>query len=148
MSVSRRRFVTDASAFGLLAALLPDLAAAQAGQASAPQLPTEDAPHDSYDFWNGFYDSVNPYSRNYGKKSASRGPKDQLPDPGAETQYLHYRTDSRRLRTPPTSPRKNCWTTMAMWPLASLSRSSDPAVAKPTFMHRSFAWTPPRSTLI
>jgi hypothetical protein len=95
MSVSRRRFVTDASVFGLLAALLPELAAAQA---ATPQPPTEDAPHDSYDFWNGFYDSVNPYSRNYGQKSASRGPKDQLPDPGAETQYLHYRTDSKRLR--------------------------------------------------
>jgi hypothetical protein len=98
MPVSRRRFVTDASVFGLLAALMPELAAAQAGQAPAAQPPTEDAPHDSYDFWNGFYDSVNPYSRNYGKKSASRGPKDQLPDPGAETQYLHFKTDSRRLR--------------------------------------------------
>ena len=95
MPVSRRRFVTDASVFGLLAALLPEFAAAQA---ATPQPPTEDAPHDSYDFWNGFYDSVNPYSRNYGKKSASRGPKDQLPDPGAETQYLHFRSDSRRLR--------------------------------------------------
>jgi hypothetical protein len=95
MSVSRRRFVTDASVFGLLAALMPELAAAQA---ATPQPPTEDTPHDSYDFWNGFYDSVNPYSRNYGKKSASRGPKDQLPDPGAETQYLHYRTDTKRLR--------------------------------------------------
>lgn len=95
MSVSRRRFVTDASVFGLLAALMPELAAAQA---ATPRAPAEDAPHDSYDFWNGFYDSVNPYSRNYGKKSASRGPKDQLPDPGAETQYLHYRTDSKRLR--------------------------------------------------
>ena len=95
MSVSRRRFVTDASVFGLLAALLPELAAAQA---ATPRPPTEDAPHDSYDFWNGFYDSVNPYSRNYGKKSASRGPKDQLPDPGAETQYLHFRSDARRLR--------------------------------------------------
>ena len=82
MPVSRRRFVTDASVFGLLAALLPELAAAQA---ATPRPPTEDAPHDSYDFWNGFYDSVNPYSKNYGNKSATRGPKDQLPDPTAET---------------------------------------------------------------
>jgi uncharacterized membrane protein YgcG len=37
-------------------------------------------------------------SRNYGNKSASRGPKDQLPDPAAETQYLHYKGDSKRLR--------------------------------------------------
>ena len=95
MSISRRAFVTDASALGLLVALLPELAAAQS---AAPQSATEDTPHDSYDFWNGFFDSVNPYSRNYGQKAASRGPKDQLPYPGAETQYLHYRTDTKRLR--------------------------------------------------
>jgi hypothetical protein len=95
MSISRRAFVTDASALGLLMALMPELAAAQS---TAPQLATEDTPHDSYDFWNGFFDSVNPYSHNYGQKSASRGPKDQLPDPAAETQYLHYRTDSKKLR--------------------------------------------------
>jgi hypothetical protein len=95
MSVSRRRFVSDASVFGLLAALMPELARAQA---AAPQTSTEDTPHDSYDFWNGFYDSVNPYSPNYGKKSASRGPKDQLPDPTAETQYLHYKADDKKLR--------------------------------------------------
>jgi hypothetical protein len=69
-----------------------------AAQAKAPQGSPEDAPHDSYDFWNGFFDSVNPYSQNYGKKSASRGPKDQLPDPGAETHYLHYKPDVKRLR--------------------------------------------------
>jgi hypothetical protein len=95
MSVSRRRFLTNASTLGLLTALLPELAAAQ--NAASP-MPSEDTPHDSYDFWNGFFDSVNPYSQNYGKKSASRGPKDQLPDPGAETQYLHYKADTKRLR--------------------------------------------------
>ncbi len=95
MSVSRRRFVTDASALGLFAALLPELAAAQN---AAPQVAPEDTPHDSYDFWNGFFDSVNPYSQSYGQKSATRGPKDQLPDPGAETQYLHYKSDEKKLR--------------------------------------------------
>jgi len=95
MSVSRRRFMTDSSALGLLAALLPQMAAAQA---AAPQAHSEDTPHDSYDFWNGFFDSVNPYAPNYGEKSATRGPKDQLPDPGAETQYLHYKADEKRLR--------------------------------------------------
>ena len=35
---------------------------------------------------------------NYGKKAASRGPKDQLPDPAAETQYLHYKSDQKKLR--------------------------------------------------
>jgi hypothetical protein len=95
MPVSRRSFVFDASALGLFAALLPELAAAQA---SAPRASAEDTPHDSFDFWNGFYDSVNPYSHNYGNKSASRGPKDQLPDPGAETHYLHYMSDKKKLR--------------------------------------------------
>ena len=95
MTISRRSFVFDASALGLFAALLPELAAAQA---STPQASAEEAPHDSYDFWNGFYDSVNPYSHNYGNKAATRGPKDQLPDPGAETQYLHYINEKKKLR--------------------------------------------------
>ena len=95
MSISRRRFVADASFLGLLTALMPELAAAQE---AAPQAATDDTPHDSYDFWNGFFDSVNPMSQNYGQKSATRGPADQLPDPAAETQYLHYHTDVKRLR--------------------------------------------------
>jgi uncharacterized membrane protein YgcG len=74
---------------------MPQLAAAQ--QASAPAS-TGDTPHDSYDFWNGFFDSVNPDSRNYGSKTATRGPADQLPDPEVETQYLHYKSDDRLLR--------------------------------------------------
>jgi len=96
MSVSRRRFIGDASAVGLMSALLPGFSAAQ--EAAAQSGTAEDAPHDSYDFWNGFFDSVNPMSKNYGQKSATRGPKDQLPDPGAETQYLHYKSDEKKLR--------------------------------------------------
>jgi hypothetical protein len=95
MTLSRRSFVADASFLGLLTALLPELAAAQA---AAPHTSTEDTPHDSYDFWNGFFDSVNPYCQNYGHPSASRGPKDQLPDPATETQYLHYKADTKKLR--------------------------------------------------
>jgi hypothetical protein len=87
--------MTDASALGLLAACLPELAAAQA---AAPQAPAEDTPHDSYNFWNGFFDSVNPYSQTYGNKGASRGPKDQLPEAGGQTQYLHFKNDARRWR--------------------------------------------------
>jgi|GEM_PF-1009470 len=96
MSVSRRRFIGDASALGLIATLLPGLSAAQ--ETAAQNSTAEDAPHDSYDFWNGFFDSVNPMSKNYGQKAASRGPKDQLPDPAAETQYLHYKSDEKKLR--------------------------------------------------
>lgn len=96
MSLSRRLFLADASAIGMLAAILPQLAA----QAAAPEehASSEQLPDDSYSFWNGFYDSVNPYSPNYGNKSASRGPTDQLPDPQAQTQYLHYNTEKKRLR--------------------------------------------------
>ena len=96
MSLSRRNFLADASALGMLAAILPQLAA----QETAAQAPasTDDAPHDSYDFWNGFFNSVNPYSSNYGNKAESRGPTDQLPDPQTQTQYLHYDSDNRRLR--------------------------------------------------
>lgn len=94
MSFSRRQFVADSSILGLLTALLPQMAAADEGHQEA----SDDTPHDSYDFWDGFFDSVNPLSPNYGQKQASRGPADQLPDPGAETQYLHYHTDEKRLR--------------------------------------------------
>jgi len=95
MTVSRRRFVADASLFGIFTALLPELAAAED---RAPQVSADDTPHDSYDFWSGFFDSVNPLSPNYGTKAASRGPGDQLPDPAAETQYLHYSDTQKRLR--------------------------------------------------
>jgi len=110
MPVSRRLFLADASALGMITALLPQLAAAQnaaaqnstaaqnSATAAAAATPPEDLPHDSYSFWNGFYDSVNPYSGNYGSKAASRGPADQLPDPAAQTQYLHYDSDNKRLR--------------------------------------------------
>lgn len=97
MSLSRRLFLADASALGMMAALLPQLASQSAtSQVSAAS--EEDLPHDSYDFWNGFFDSVNPYSPEYGSKAASRGPTDQLPDPEAQTQYLHYNSQLKRIR--------------------------------------------------
>lgn len=97
MSLSRRNFLADASALGMITALLPQLATAQASAMQAPSS-ADDTPHDSYDFWNGFFDSVNPYSKTYGNKAASRGPADQLPDPASQTQYLHYDTDKKKLR--------------------------------------------------
>jgi hypothetical protein len=97
MSLSRRNFLADASALGMITALLPQLAAAQASATQAPSS-ADDTPHDSYNFWNGFFDSVNPYSQTYGNKAASRGPADQLPDPASQTQYLHYDTEKKKLR--------------------------------------------------
>lgn len=91
MTISRRDFVNDASVFALLAAVMPELAKAQD---SGSQASMDEAPHDSYDFWHGFFDSVNP---NIPQGVAKRGPKDQLPDPKVETQYLHYNSDTKKI---------------------------------------------------
>jgi hypothetical protein len=99
---SRRDFLADASVFGMLAAMFPAMAAAQNSAAAHPSSTNseaaEDLPHDSYDFWNGFFDSVNPTAPTYGNKAATRGPADQLPDPTAQTQYLHFDDSNKRLR--------------------------------------------------
>ncbi len=55
-----------------------------------------DAPHDSFDFWSGFYDEVNPHSSSYG--TAGRGATGGLADATLQTQYLHYHPDLGRLR--------------------------------------------------
>lgn len=135
MTVSRRHFLADASALAMIAALVPELAA---GQSSAPgaftttpgAFPTEDLPHDSFSFWNGYFDSVNPYSKNYGVKAFSRGPADQLP-----THKLKPNTCTTTVRTgafamPPTFVGKNSWTTMATSLSASLSHSTGPEPEK------------------
>jgi hypothetical protein len=88
--------MADTSALAMIAALSPQIAAAQSAAVST--VPAEDLPHDSYNFWNGFFDSVNPNSQTFGNKTATRGPSDQLPEPEAQTQYLHYDTDNKRLR--------------------------------------------------
>ena len=95
MSLSRRDLMSEAPILGLLAAMAPELSAARA---EVPQVSIEDAPHDSYSFWNGFFDSVNPDIQSSGQKAATRGPTDQLPDPGVQTQYLHYKSDEKKLR--------------------------------------------------
>jgi hypothetical protein len=102
MSFSRRNFLTDASMLGLMSAMLPELAAAQAQaektHTQATKAHAQYLPHDSYQFWNGFFDSVNPLSRNYGTAAASRGAEDQLPDPAAQTQYLRYCAPKKAIR--------------------------------------------------
>src|ERR1039458_10361197 len=95
MSISRRDLLTEAPILGLLAAIAPELNAAQA---ETPKDSNEDAPHDSYAFWNGFFDSVSPDVQGSGQKAATRGTADQLPDPGVQTQYLHYKSDEKKLR--------------------------------------------------
>ena len=96
MTVSRRNFMGNSLAIGLLSSLLPPEAAMALSQEPASPASPEDAPHDSYDFWNGFYDSVNPQSASYGK--TGRGASGGLADPELQTQYLHYKADTARLR--------------------------------------------------
>jgi hypothetical protein len=100
MSLSRRELLNDASILGLLAAMVPELSAAraQAPQMANTRASTDEAPHDSFSFWDGFFDSVNPTLRRPGQMAARRGATDQLPDPGVETQYLHYKSDDKTLR--------------------------------------------------
>jgi uncharacterized membrane protein YgcG len=96
MSVSRRRFVGNGLAIGLLSSLLPPEAAEALSQQSGAAPDPADTPHDSFDFWSGFYDEVNPHSSSYG--TAGRGATGGLPDPTLQTQYLHYKPDDAKLR--------------------------------------------------
>lgn len=95
MSVSRRNFVGNGLALGLLSSMLPPEAALALSQQSAAPEPA-DAPHDAFDFWSGFYDSVNPHSSSYG--TAGRGATGGLADASLQTQYLHFHPDVGRLR--------------------------------------------------
>ncbi len=94
MSISRRTFSGNALALAFIAALSnPDeaLALAEAGQAASME-----APHDAYDFWNGFFNSVNTSSPDFHK--GARAGTAGLADPAAETQYLHYKSEAKQLR--------------------------------------------------
>jgi uncharacterized membrane protein YgcG len=96
MPVSRRQFVGNGLAIGMLSSMLPPEAALALSQQPAGSAEAADAPHDSFDFWSGFYDSVNPQSSSYG--TAGRGATGGLPDPTLQTQYLHYMSDAAKLR--------------------------------------------------
>jgi hypothetical protein len=92
MSISRRTFSGNALALAFASAVFNDDAFA------LPRMDTSsaEAPHDAYEFWNGFFDSVNTGSPDY--KAGARAGTSGLVDPGAETQYLHYKTDTKQLR--------------------------------------------------
>lgn len=96
MSVTRRNFVGNSLALGLLTSLLPPEAASALAQQTASSAEPADAPHDAFDFWSGFYDSVDPHSSGYG--TAGRGATGGLADASLQTQYLHYHSDLSRLR--------------------------------------------------
>jgi hypothetical protein len=93
MSISRRSFSGNALALAFASALFnTDPALGLRGSDAS----SVDAPHDAYEFWNGFFDSVNTASPEYhkGARAGSTG----LADPAAETQYLHYKADAKQLR--------------------------------------------------
>jgi len=152
MTVSRRHFMADASALAMIAALVPELAA---GQTPAPgafttapgAFSTEDLPHDSFSFWNGYFDSVNPYSKNYGVKAFWRGPADQLPDPEAQTQYLHYDSDNKHLRYASDIRREELLDHDGDVAVASRSPSSVPELEKAISRRLNCASTLRRFTL-
>jgi hypothetical protein len=96
MSVSRREFAGRAAAIGLLSVFLPPESVSALAETTQQAASQEDAPHDPFDFWSGFYDAVNPASGTYGTRG--RGPTDALPDPELQTQYLHYLDTEKRLR--------------------------------------------------
>ena len=94
MSISRRTFSGNALALAFASSLFRSDAAfalPRSGQGAS-----EDAPHDAYEFWNGFFDSVNPTNPDYRK--GGRAGTAGLADPAAETQYLHYKADAKQLR--------------------------------------------------
>jgi hypothetical protein len=93
MSLSRRTFSGNALALAFASAFFnvdPALAHAESGAGFG-----EEAPHDAYEFWSGFFDSVHG-SPNFQK--GARAGTAGLPDPAVETQYLHYKADSKLLR--------------------------------------------------
>jgi hypothetical protein len=96
MSVTRRNFMGNSLALGLLTSMLPPEAAHALTLQATPSSEPADAPHDAFDFWSGFYDSVNPHSSSYG--TAGRGATGGLADASLQTQYLHYHSDDSRLR--------------------------------------------------
>ncbi len=94
MSISRRTFSGNALALAFASALLgSDEALAVPGSGMAF---SEEAPHDAYEFWNGFFNSVNMSSPDYQK--GARAGTAGLADPAAETQYLHYKAEAQQLR--------------------------------------------------
>jgi hypothetical protein len=98
MTVTRRKLLGSAGALSLLAPFLtPELLRALDEPQAAASDSTDNLPHDSPAFWNGFFSAVNPASPDYGKKSAARG-AGNLADSGLETQYLHYNSDAKQMR--------------------------------------------------
>jgi hypothetical protein len=93
MSISRRTFSGNGLALAFASAMFHADTASALGRFDVP---SAEAPHDAYEFWSGFFDSVNTSSPDY-KKGARAGTAG-LQDPAAETQYLHYKADEEKLR--------------------------------------------------
>src|SRR5580700_5675782 len=92
MPLSRRTFSGNALALAFASVLFDLDAAALPGSDDS----RAEAPHDAYEFWNGFFDSVNTANPDFQK--GARAGTTGLADPAAETQYLHYKADAKQLR--------------------------------------------------
>ena len=91
MNLSRRDLMNEASIMGLLAAMAPELKAAQA---EASKTSGDDAPHDSFNFWNGFLGM----DRRRGRWPFRAGLRTSCLIRLFRTQYLQYQTDKKTLR--------------------------------------------------
>ena len=110
MSISRRTFSGNALALAFASALFnPDDAFARPESGHGFQ---DDAPHDAYEFWNGFFDSVNMAAPTTSK--GARAGTAGLADPAAETQYLHYKAEAKQLRYATDISQTSCLTMTEM----------------------------------
>jgi hypothetical protein len=94
MPISRRTFSGNAIALTLASALFSADAAFALPELGT--IPTDEAPHDAYQFWKSFFDSVNTDSPDFQK--GARAGTAGLANPAAETQYLHYKSETKLLR--------------------------------------------------
>jgi hypothetical protein len=93
MTMSRRGLLEA----GLLASFMSSMLGVpgiEAAEITQPASNPEEAPHDAYDYWGGFFDGVDTSGSGPKKSRAA----DAVADPERTTQYLQYHTDSNLLR--------------------------------------------------
>ncbi len=93
MTMSRRGLLEA----GLLASFMSSMLGIpgiEAAEITQPANNPEETPHDAYDYWGGFFDGVDTSGGGPKKSRAA----DAVADPERTTQYLHYHSDTSRLR--------------------------------------------------
>ena len=102
MSISRRTFSGNALALAFASAMFDTDSASALGRYDVS---SAEAPHDAYEFWNGFFDSVNSAARATNKEHAQglRVCRIQRRKPSICT----IRPTKKNFAMPPTSIRRN-----------------------------------------